>query len=105
MSQKRRTFSPAFKFEAVMELLRGHKPVTDICRERQIKDNLLYKWRDAFLARGASVFETAPGKASLDDQSARIAELERMIGRLAVENDSLKKADSLLGEMRRQRGA
>ena len=104
MSQKRRTFSPEFKFEAVMELLRGHKPVTDICRERQINDNLLYKWRDAFLKRGSSVFETAPGKASLDDSSARIAELERMVGRLAVENDILKKADSLLGELRRKRG-
>ena len=102
MSQKRRTYSADFKFEAVMELLRGHKPVAQICRERDIRDNLLYKWRDAFLERAPGVFE--PAKRPDDLQAARIAELERMVGRLAVENDILKKADSLLGQLRQKRG-
>lgn len=103
MSQKRRTFNADFKFEAVMELLQGNKPVAQICRERGIRDNLLYKWRDAFLERAPSVFTSA---SSHDDaQAARIAELERMVGRLAVENDILKKADSLLGQLRQKRGS
>lgn len=96
MSQKRRTYTADFKFEAVMALLRGQKPVAQICRERGIRDNLLYKWRDAFLERAPEVFEPANG-TSHDAQAARIAELERMVGRPAVENDILKKADSLLG--------
>ena len=103
MSQKRRTFSADFKFEAVMELLRGNKPVAQICRERGIRDNLLYKWRDAFLERAPGVFSTATRHD--DAQAAGIAELERMVGRLAVENDILKKADSLLGQLRQKRGS
>lgn len=101
MSQKRRTYSANFKFEAVLELLRGNKPVAQLCRERGIRDTLLYKWRDAFLERAPGVF--ANHQRHDDGQAARIAELERMVGRLAVENDILKKADSLLGQMRQRR--
>jgi transposase len=104
MSQKRRTYSADFKLEAVMELLRGHKPVAQICRERGIRDNLLYKWRDAFLERAPEIFAPTNGH-NHDAQAARIAELERMVGRLAVENDILKKADSLLGQLRQKRGS
>jgi transposase-like protein len=104
MSTKRRQFSPDFKFDAVMELLRGQKPVVQICRERQIKDTLLYKWRDAFLARAPDVFSDHRPKPNGADQTAKIAELERLVGRLTLENDILKKADSLLSQMRRNSG-
>lgn len=86
-----------------MELLRGNKPVAQICRERDIRDTLLSKWRDAFLERGSSVF--APAKpANHDCQADRVAELERMVGRLTVENNIIKKADSLLRQLRQRRG-
>jgi transposase-like protein len=34
MSKKRRTFTAQFKFETVMDVLRGEKSVAHICRER-----------------------------------------------------------------------
>jgi transposase len=92
MPRKRRTFSAQFKVDAVMELLTGTKTPVDICRERNITDKLLYRWKNELLERLPEVFESAPVE---DDGSAqRIAELERMVGRLALENEILKNAES-----------
>jgi transposase-like protein len=43
MSQKRRNYSPQFKFETVMEGLRGEKTVAELCWERDLKESLYYK--------------------------------------------------------------
>lgn len=61
MAQKRRKFTAQFKFETVMEVLRGEKSVTQICQERDITETLCYKWRDAFFERAPSVFENQRG--------------------------------------------
>jgi transposase-like protein len=92
-TKARRRFTAQFKLDAVLELLAGHKSVAQICRERQITDKLLYDWKRAFLERAPSVFET--GTAATSEMHTRIAELERMVGRLTMENDILKKAGVL----------
>jgi transposase-like protein len=94
-SNKRRTYSAEFKLDTVMEGLQGKKTITQICRERGIKDTLYYKWRDIFLERAAEIF-TSPGSSENQEKAERIAELERMIGKLAMENEILKKAKSWL---------
>lgn len=101
MSKKRRNFTAQFEFETVMEGLRGDKPVVQICRERDITESLYYKWRDAFLERGAQVFEDQRG-GQRDEQSERIAELERLAGKQALEITILKKAGSVLDSLRRR---
>ena len=94
---KRRTFNPEFKFEAVLEMVRGEKAITQICRERNITESLLYKWRDAFFERAPGIFADQRSAANgTDPQSERIAELERLVGRQALEIEVLKKARSLL---------
>ena len=47
-STQRRTFSPQFKLETVVEVLRGQKTTAQICRERDITENLLYRWKQTF---------------------------------------------------------
>jgi len=94
-SKKRRTYSAEFKLDTVMEGLQGKKTIAQICRERGIKDTLYYKWRDIFLERSAEIFAT-PGSKENQEKAERIAELERMIGKLAMENEILKKAKSWL---------
>lgn len=101
MGKKRRSFTAQFKFETVMEVLRGDKPVAQICRERNITESLYYKWRDAFLERGAQVFEDQRS-SQRDEQAERIAELERLAGKQALEIEILKKAGSVLDSMRRR---
>lgn len=95
MGKKRRTFSPEFKLETVLEGIRGEKTVAQICRERGIRDTLYYKWRDAFKSRAPEIFVRASQQADQVSQlETRVADLERLAGKLALENEILKKATS-----------
>src|SRR5262245_50193039 len=105
MSKERRTYSAQFKLETVLEGIRGEKSIAQICRERGIKDSLYYKWRDQFMNQALQIFDDKRHPTVRADGSERIAELERMVGRLAVENDILKKASSLLEAHRRRNGS
>lgn len=93
MTKKHRTFSPDFKAQAVLAVLSGSKIAAEICREHQLKPDLFSKWKAAFLANAAKVFER---ETALDPQQARIAELEGLVGRLTLELDVAKKASMLL---------
>lgn len=103
MGKKRRSFTAQFKFETVVDGLRGEKSVAEICRERNITESLYYKWRDAFVERGAQVFEDQRSNQR-DEQAEHIAELERLAGKQALEIEILKKAGSVLDSMRRKSG-
>jgi transposase-like protein len=105
MAKRRyRTFSADFKLDTVMEGFRGEKSIAQICRERDIKDVLYYKWRDTFLENAAKIYSDTRDleQQRLED---RIVELERMIGQLTMENDILKKAKSWLGSTYRKNGS
>jgi transposase-like protein len=93
MTKKHRTYSPEFKAQAVLAVLSGSQTAAEICREHQIKPDLFSHWKAAFLENAAKVFER---ETALDPQQARIAELERMVGRLTVELEVAKKASTLL---------
>ncbi len=56
-------------------------------REYEIKDTVLSRWKQEFLERAPQVFE-APKS---EEQNERIAELERMVGRLTMQLDMAKK--------------
>jgi transposase-like protein len=57
-------------------------------REYGIKDSVLSRWKQEFIDRAPQLFEQ-PQKA--DPQEERIAELERMVGRLSLQLDMAKK--------------
>jgi transposase-like protein len=102
---KRRTFTPDFKFEAVLDMVRGEKSMAQICRERDITESLLYTWRDAFLERAPAIFADQRSSSNgSDPQAERIAELERLVGRQALEIEVLKKARSLLSSTSKANG-
>ena len=100
---KRRTFTRDFKLEAVLDMMRGEKTVAQICRERDITESLLYQWRDAFFERAPAIFADQRSNGN-DPQAERIAELERMVGKLTMELEIAKKASSLLDGMRGRNG-
>ena len=89
----RRTFSAEFKAKVVLELLDGSKSLSQASREYRIKDSVLSRWKQEFIERSAMVFET---NASRDDRDQRITELERMVGRLAMELEMAKKVSRRL---------
>lgn len=90
-AKNRRWFSPEFKLRAASRLVAGECTLAELSRELGVKDSVLAAWRDQFLERASAVFGT-----SAPSQEARIAELEREIGRLHLENEILKKASKRL---------
>jgi transposase len=96
MVKKHRTFSSEFKFQVVLEILTGVKQPSEICREHQIAEGVLYRWRKEFLEKGAQVFERS---RQVQTDNERIAELERVIGRLTLELSAAKKASDWLDSL------
>ena len=68
----------------------GEKRASQICRERQIDVTTLRRWRIEHDERGAAAWHKPNPMEATSEQ--RIAELERVIGQLTVENMVLKKA-------------
>lgn len=101
---KRRTFTPEFKLDAVLDMVRGEKTIAQICRERDITESLLYTWRDAFFERAPAIFADQRSPNGNDPQAERMAELERLVGRQTLEIEVLKKARSLLTPAPRKNG-
>jgi transposase-like protein len=91
---KARTFSAEFKAQIVLEVLTGAKTSAEICRQHQIHPNLFARWRSTFLEQAPSIFNQEQTRSA---EQERIAELERMIGRLTMELEVTKKASNLLG--------
>ena len=89
---KHRTFSPEFKAQVVLEVLSG-RSIAEVCREHALKYDLVVRWKTQFLANAPRLFQLE--QPSQIDQ-ARIAELERMLGRLTMELEIAKKVSSLL---------
>jgi transposase len=95
---KRRNFSAEFKARVVLELISGVKSAAELCREYELKPDLLSDWKSQFLSNAAKVFENVK---EVDPQQERIAELERLAGKQSLELEILKKALTLLPQRRK----
>ena len=91
---KRRKFKPEFKLQCVLDVISGRKSPTQVCREHNISESVLNKWRRLFMERGSSIFENGNSKRSSEFQ--RISELERLVGKLTLELEASKKLSSYL---------
>ena len=89
---KRRKFTPDFKARVVLEDLTGVKSTAEICREHQLKPQVLARWKAQFIRRAPQIFATQDD----NEGQERIAELERMVGRLTMELQVAKKASNIL---------
>jgi transposase len=97
VAKERRQFSRTFKLEALARFESAGN-VEALARELGIRRELLYVWRRKFVASGADGLNNA-GRPRPSGQSAqalsadqRTAELERRIGRQALEIDFLEGA-------------
>lgn len=91
---KRRKIDPEVKMAAVLEALRGESTIAEICRKYQISETLFYRWRDKFLEAGKQGLTDRNGTGADASDKARIYELERSIGKQAVQIEILKKIRS-----------
>ncbi len=84
----RRNFKAEFKAKVVLELISGEKGLADASREYGIKDTILSRWKQDFLAKAAQVFEQPK---EVQEKEEKIAELERMVGKLTMQLELQKK--------------
>jgi len=76
----------------VLELITGRKGLAEASREYNIKDTVLSRWKQEFMANATQVFEQPQ---DVQEKEARIAELERMVGKLTMQIELQKKVLSL----------
>jgi transposase len=80
---------------ATMRALDAGSTNGEVARKYQLSPKLLERWRGEWRAKGEQAFpgigRRGANLAALDD-ARRMAELERKIGQLTMENDFLKKA-------------
>lgn len=90
-----RTFTREFKLDVVRQVASGAKRPAQVCREHQLGESLLARWRREYEERGEAAAFTPralDGQAVQASAEQRVAELERLCGQLALENAALKKA-------------
>jgi len=94
MDLSRAVYSRDLKI-AAMRALDAGSGNAEIARRYQLSPKLLERWRGEWRAKGELAFPGV-GRRGVElpalDDARRIAELERKIGQLTMENDFLKKA-------------
>jgi transposase-like protein len=99
MARTRRSFSAEFKAKIVLAIISGSKTAAEVCREYNLKPDLVSQWKDQFMTNAAQVFENG---TKVDPQQARIEELERLAGKLSLELEIAKKALTLLPRVKKE---
>ncbi len=72
-----------------------------MCREHQLTSQMIGSWKQQFVVAATQAFET---DVTNHTEQERIAELERMVGKLTMELEIAKKASSLLDGLRSRNG-
>ena len=92
MSDTRKRFTKEFKLQVIRAYESG-TTVSELTRKFDIHPNLVYKWSQEYRNNPSGAFHGTASASEVPQQAEqRVAELERIIGRLTVENDFLKKA-------------
>ena len=87
--RKRRTFTPEFKAEVVLEALSGDSSQAEVCRRHNLSDEQLSKWKQQVVENLPSVFASTDKHAK--EATERIAQLEQLVGRLTLSLEIEKK--------------
>lgn len=88
MSSKKRKYSAKFKFDRVLETIKGI-PQVEVSRQYNINSNLISKWRNNFLTHGYEIFETNTNK-EITSLRSKVSKLEQIIGKKEIELNLIK---------------
>lgn len=94
MSRTRRNFSAKFKFDLVLEVLKGEKELNVIATENGIQPNLLRNWKKEFLEKASVVFDDTREenlKGKLSEERKEKEAYAKKVGQLTMQVDWLKK--------------
>jgi transposase-like protein len=90
---KKRVHSREFKLEVVRSLISGEKRLAQLCREHQLCETLVRRWRDQYEAKGEAAWLDHEATAPSDqDAETRMKWLEAALVRATLENEFLRHA-------------
>jgi transposase-like protein len=81
--------------------------MAELCREHEIADSLLRKWREQFLAAGAERLQGKSERTDADELRRQVSRLERALGRKTMEVEILRAAQEVVKKtpsLRRESG-
>ena len=109
-----RVFKVEFRIAVAQRILNGES-VSSLSNRYKIKRSVLYRWRDSYREKGKAGFGQPRGPRPGAKRNAmakpstkadeRIVELERRLGRMALENDFLRRAFKRVKEARSKNSA
>ena len=88
----RRSFSDDFKKQIVESVVSGSATQAEIAREYKISPVIITRWKKDY--KSGKFFENVDSH-DMAKQELRIRELERLLGKLTLENEMLKRARDL----------
>lgn len=98
---KRRQWDSKTKAKIVLEVIGGVLSPAEACRKYELAESVLARWKREFVDQAHLVFgesSEAEGKTT-----AELEELQRMVGKQAMELEALKKGLSILGSKKGKR--
>lgn len=94
MVKSRPHYSKEFKLRVCRELDSGGT-VAEVSRRHHVHPHLVYNWASKYRQNPAAPFGSGSGRRvpakPSESVEARVAELERLVGQLTLENEFLKK--------------
>ena len=92
MKRQRRSFSNDFKKQIVESIVSGSATQAELTREYNISPVLINMWKKDY--KTGKFFENVDSH-DMAKQELRIRELERLLGKITLENEMLKRARDL----------
>jgi len=86
-SNPAKRFTPRFKFQIVLESLKGEKAVGQLARGYGTHPISIHRWKKEFMEKGPEIFSQ---DTTIHEYEKKIADMERLIGHKEVEIALLK---------------
>ena len=86
--KERRKFSSEQKAQIVLSVIKNEITALEASKKHEIAPSLIYKWRDEFLAKASTLFETNKDESEKDK---KVRHYEYVIAKLTTQNDFLEK--------------
>ena len=91
MQKDKRNWSAEQKLQAIMPIIRGEVGLTEQARRLKVAESQLYRWRDQANGALMEAFSSNGPSGHERELEEKVAELERLCGKQAVQIELLKK--------------
>ncbi|HLT93334.1 MAG TPA: transposase [Membranihabitans sp.] len=87
----RRRFTPKMKTKVVLEALKERHSLNELAQKYELHATQISRWKQEFLSQAEGIFEKKI-KTKKNEDSLEKDEMLKVIGKLKMENDFLKKS-------------